>query len=145
MFESGGNTVIDERRDPRVAKRGDDTLSLLAVRRLVAVEHASRSQKKTKPEWRNNPTTMGPNSYSKRNSGPRRIEVPVNRTTEILNGRRSVAGDTVLRLGRLFGTSREFWLNLPKLYEPQRAEQKNGSRIARLPTLDAGTDLHTTA
>lgn len=74
----------------------------------------------------------------------RRIEVPVNRITEILNGRRSVTGDTALRLGRFFGTSGEFWLNLQKLYELRRAEQKNGAKIARLPTLDAGTDQHAT-
>ena len=46
MFESGGNTVIDERRGQRVAKRSDGTLSLLAVRRLPTVEHASGSQNK---------------------------------------------------------------------------------------------------
>ena len=46
----------------------------------------------------------------------RRIEVPVNRVTEILNGRCAVTGDTALRLGRFFGTSGEFWLNLQKLY-----------------------------
>ena len=38
----------------------------------------------------------------------RRIEVPVNRITEILNGRRAITGDTALRLGRFFGTSGEF-------------------------------------
>ena len=54
----------------------------------------------------------------------RRIEVPVNRITEILNGRRAITGDTALRLGRFFGTSGEFWLNLQKLYELRRAEQK---------------------
>ncbi|MCY4189832.1 MAG: HigA family addiction module antitoxin [Rhodospirillaceae bacterium] len=74
----------------------------------------------------------------------RRIEVPVNRITEILNGRRSVTGDTALRLGRFFGTSDEFWLNLQKLYELRLAEQKHGTTIARLPTLDAGTGLHAT-
>ena len=74
----------------------------------------------------------------------RRIEVPVNRITEILNGRRSVTGDTALRLGHFFGSSGEFWLNLQKLYELRRAEQKNGAKIARLPTLDAETDLHAT-
>ena len=65
----------------------------------------------------------------------RRIEVPVNRITEILNGRRSVTGDTALRLGHFFGTSGEFWLNLQKLYELRRAEQKSGAEIARLPSL----------
>ena len=71
----------------------------------------------------------------------RRIEVPVNRITEILNGRRSVTGDTALRLGRFFGTSGEFWLNLQKLYELRRAEQKNGAKIARLPSLNSGDRL----
>ena len=65
----------------------------------------------------------------------RRIDVPVNRITEILNGRRSVTGDTALRLGHFFGTSGEFWLNLQKLYELRRAEQKHGAKIARLPSL----------
>ena len=71
----------------------------------------------------------------------RRIEVPVNRITEILNGRRAVTGDTALRLGRFFGTSGEFWLNLQKLYELRRAEQKNGGEIASLPSLDSGGRL----
>ena len=66
----------------------------------------------------------------------RRIEVPVNRITEILDGRRAVTGDTALRLGRFFGTSGEFWLNLQKRYELRRAERKNGAEIARLPSLD---------
>ena len=74
----------------------------------------------------------------------RRIEVPVNRITEILNGRRSITGDTALRLGRFFGTSGEFWLNLQKLYELRLAERKNGPAIARLPTLDTGSGLHAT-
>ena len=65
----------------------------------------------------------------------RRIDVPVNRVTEILNGRRSVTGDTALRLGHFFGTSGEFWLNLQELYELRRAEQKFGAEIARLPSL----------
>ena len=44
-----------------------------------------------------------------------------------------------LRLGRFFGTSDEFWLNLQKLYELRLAERENGVAIARLPTLDAAT------
>ena len=72
----------------------------------------------------------------------RRIEVPVNRITQILNGRRAVTGDTALRLGRFFGTSGEFWLNLQKLYELRLAERENGAAIARLPTLDAARALH---
>ena len=67
----------------------------------------------------------------------RRIEVPVNRITEILNGRRAVTGDTALRLGRFFGTSGEFWLNLQKLYELRLAEERVGDRIDSLPTLES--------
>ena len=74
----------------------------------------------------------------------RRIEVPVNRITEILNGRRAVACDTARRLGRFFGTSGEFWLHLQQLYELRRAERKNGAAIRRLPTLDAAKNLHAT-
>ncbi len=74
----------------------------------------------------------------------RRIDVPVNRITQILNGRRAVTGDTALRLGRFFGTSGEFWLNLQKLYELRLAERKSGPAIAQLPTLDTGKGLHAT-
>ena len=65
----------------------------------------------------------------------RRIEVPVNRITQILNGQRAVMGDTTLRLGRFFGTSGEFWLNLQRLCELRRAERDHGDEIGRLPSL----------
>ncbi len=71
----------------------------------------------------------------------RRIKVPTNRITGILNGQRAITGDTALRLGRFFGTTGEFWLNLQKLYELRLAEEKSGAAIARLPVLDTGTDL----
>lgn len=57
----------------------------------------------------------------------RRIEVPANRIAGILKGRRSVTGDTGLRLGRFFGTSRQFWLNLQKHYELRLADQSADS------------------
>ena len=65
----------------------------------------------------------------------RQIEVPANRITEILNGRRAITGDTALRLAHFFDTSAKFWLNLQKLYELQIAEQKIGEGIRALPTL----------
>src|SRR5260221_14388078 len=68
----------------------------------------------------------------------RQVDVPTNRVTEILNGERSITGDTALRLGHFFGTSGEFWLNLQKLYELRLAEQKTGDAIRHLPTLDNG-------
>ena len=63
----------------------------------------------------------------------RQIGVPANRISQILAGRRSVTGDTALRLGHWFGTSPTFWLNLQSLYELRCAEQTTGSEIAKLP------------
>ena len=65
----------------------------------------------------------------------RKLKVPTNRITEILNGHRAVTADTALRLGHFFGTSPEFWMNLQKLYELRLAENKSGQAIKRLPTL----------
>src|SRR5438046_2486774 len=65
----------------------------------------------------------------------RRLKVPTNRVTEILNGQRAITGDTALRLAHFFGTSAEFWLNLQTLYELRVAEQKTGKSIKNLPTL----------
>lgn len=67
----------------------------------------------------------------------RQLQVPVNRITQILNGSRSITGDTALRLGHFFNTSAEFWLNLQKLYDLRMAEQINGDEVARLPKFDA--------
>ena len=65
----------------------------------------------------------------------RRLDVPTNRITCILNGQRAITGDTALRLAHFFGTSAEFWLNLQSLYELRLAEQKAGKSIKALPTL----------
>ena len=65
----------------------------------------------------------------------RRLDVPTNRITGILNGQRAVTGDTALRLGHFFGTSAEFWLNLQSLYELRLAQRKAGKSIRSLPTL----------
>jgi addiction module HigA family antidote len=65
----------------------------------------------------------------------RRLEVPTNRITAILNGQRAITGDTALRLAHFFGSSAEFWLNLQSLYELRLAEQKAGRAIKALPTL----------
>lgn len=65
----------------------------------------------------------------------RKLAVPTNRVTGILNGQRSITGDTALRLGHFFGTSAEFWLNLQSMYELRLAQEKAGNTINRLPRL----------
>ena len=68
----------------------------------------------------------------------RRVKVPTNRITGILNGQRAVTGDSALRLAHFFGTTPEFWLNLQKLYELRLAEAKAGAAVRRLPRLREG-------
>lgn len=72
----------------------------------------------------------------------RRLGVPTNRVTEILNGRRAITGDTALRLAHFFGTSAEFWLNLQSLYDLRIAQKKAGKTIRRLPTLKEVEQAH---
>jgi antitoxin HigA-1 len=72
----------------------------------------------------------------------RRLKVPTNRVTEILNGQRAITGDTALRLAHFFGTSPEFWLNLQSLYELRLAEAKTGKAIKKLPTLRRLEEAH---
>jgi antitoxin HigA-1 len=50
------------------------------------------------------------------------IGVPPNRLTEIVAGRRAVTADTALRLGRHFGTTPMFWLNLQTAHDLSKAE-----------------------
>ena len=65
----------------------------------------------------------------------RQLKVPTNRITAILNGQRSITGDTALRLAHFFGTTAEFWMNLQNLYEIRVAQRKVGRSIGSLPTL----------
>jgi addiction module HigA family antidote len=62
----------------------------------------------------------------------RQINVPPNRVTEIIHGRRSVTGDTALRLGQWFGSSARFWLNLQSAYDLRTAEERAGKEIERI-------------
>jgi addiction module HigA family antidote len=72
----------------------------------------------------------------------RQLKVPTNRITEIVNGQRSITGDTALRLAHFFGTSAEFWLNLQSLYELRLAERMAGKSIKALATLKDREPVH---
>jgi addiction module HigA family antidote len=67
----------------------------------------------------------------------RLIEVPANRVSQIVAGRRAVTADTALRLGRTFGTSAELWLDLQKMYELDAARAALGASLERLPLAEA--------
>jgi addiction module HigA family antidote len=72
----------------------------------------------------------------------RKIDVPTNRVTQILNGTRAITGDTALRLAHFFGTSPHFWLNLQSLYDLRLAQQKVGQSVKALPTLKRRELVH---
>ena len=72
----------------------------------------------------------------------RNMGVPTNRVTQILNGTRSVTGDTALRLAHFFGTSAQFWLNLQNLYDLRLAQKKAGKSVKALPRLKRRELVH---
>ena len=57
--------------------------------------------------------------------------MPSGRITDILNGRRAITADTAVRLGRYFGNSAQFWLDLQGQYDIGLAKREKGAEIAR--------------
>lgn len=57
------------------------------------------------------------------------IGVPVSRIQAIIGEKRSISGDTALRLARYFETTPEFWLNLQRDYDLELAEIAVGDEI----------------
>jgi addiction module HigA family antidote len=58
------------------------------------------------------------------------LRTPSGRITDILNGKRGISPETAMRLGRYFGDSPRFWLNLQVGYELALAERDLGERIS---------------
>ena len=57
------------------------------------------------------------------------IGVPPRRINEIVHGTRSVTADTALRLGRYFGVSPQFWLNLQSHFDLEQEQDRLGDRL----------------
>ena len=72
----------------------------------------------------------------------RKINVPTNRITQILNGTRAITRDTALRLAHFIGTSAQFWLNLRSLHDLRLARERVGKSIKALPTLKQSELVH---
>ena len=58
------------------------------------------------------------------------LHVPAPRINDIVRERRAISPDTALRLGRYFGTTAEFWLNLQLSFDLKLAENEAGKKIA---------------
>jgi addiction module HigA family antidote len=59
------------------------------------------------------------------------ISVPPRRINEIVHGKRSISADTALRLGRFFGISPQFWLNLQTRYDLEVTEDLLAERLEK--------------
>lgn len=64
----------------------------------------------------------------------RQIGVPANRLSQIVRGKRSVTGDTALRLGHWFGMNPQFWMNLQVGHDLALARAAVGTKVDQLPT-----------
>lgn len=62
----------------------------------------------------------------------RQLDVPPNRISQIIRGRRDVTADTALRLGQFFGTGPELWMNLQKAYDLDKARVELGAKIKKI-------------
>ncbi|MFQ6614169.1 MAG: HigA family addiction module antitoxin [Fidelibacterota bacterium] len=57
------------------------------------------------------------------------ISVSARRINEIVHGKRSITADTALRLGRYFGMSPQFWINLQAHYDLEVQTDKLGKKL----------------
>ncbi|MCK0515627.1 HigA family addiction module antitoxin [Williamsia sp. DF01-3] len=51
------------------------------------------------------------------------MNVPPRRINEIIHGKRAITPDTSLRLGKMFGISETFWLNMQTHYDLEVAKE----------------------
>jgi len=59
------------------------------------------------------------------------LNVPPNRISQIIHGKREITADSALRLGRYFNIEPEFWLNLQARYNMKEIRKKVGSLIEK--------------
>jgi len=59
------------------------------------------------------------------------INVPANRISQIIHGKREITTDTALRLGKYFGIEPEFWLNLQVRYNMKITINRAGKKIEK--------------
>ena len=67
------------------------------------------------------------------------LSVPPRRINEIVHGKRAITADTALRLGRYFGTTERFWLNLQARYDLEVERDRLGPRLEEEVAVYAGS------
>ena len=59
------------------------------------------------------------------------------RIERLVREKQAVTADTALRLGKVFGTSPQFWINLQTAHDLSKAAMKAGEELARIEPLQA--------
>ena len=59
------------------------------------------------------------------------IAVAPRRINEIVQGKRAITADTVLRLGKFFGMEAQFWMNLQSHYDLEVAKDAIAGKLDR--------------
>lgn len=67
----------------------------------------------------------------------RQINVPANRISQIISGKRSISADTALRLGKWFGTGPRLWLNLQQTYDLDLAKLQLAQELKQIKPREA--------
>jgi len=65
------------------------------------------------------------------------VEVPRTRIERVAAGKTPVTADTALRLGKFFGTTAQFWMNVQAQYDLETAEDDLGKSISRIRAYEA--------
>ena len=60
------------------------------------------------------------------------LHVPYQRVNELVNQKRGVTPSTALRLGRFFGVSPDFWLNLQVRWDLYKAQESEREVLAEI-------------
>ena len=68
------------------------------------------------------------------------IHVPTSRIQDILHGRRKISADTSVRLGRYFGVSDRYFLNIQSDIDIRRLLKEPGCDIDTIEKYEPGTD-----
>lgn len=64
----------------------------------------------------------------------RHLDMPHSKINEICRGRRGLSAEMATMLGRAFGQSPEFWLNLQKAWELSQVDASRFTKIRRIVT-----------
>jgi len=60
------------------------------------------------------------------------IHVPYQRVNELVNGRRGITPSTALRLGKFFGMTPDFWMNLQQRWDLYYASTEEASDLEQI-------------